>query len=153
MVRDARNILLLALGVTLAACTRSTLIHVYRNVPAEGWDQSDVLSFPLDTVRHGGVYNLSIGVRTTNLYPYQKLWIVVETALCNPDTAFADTLACTFVGDDGIKNGKGTDTQQYDFHLGQTLLQQGQSGTVSVRHIMRREVVPGVSDIGIRISK
>ncbi len=139
--------------LALVACTRSVVMHSYRNIPAEGWEQSDVLSFAVDTVRESGTLQMDIGVRTTNDYPYQKLWIAVDTELQNPDTAFTDTLACTFVDENGLRNGKGTDTYQYDFHLGEIELQKGQTGRFVVRHIMRREIIPGVCNIGVRLYK
>ena len=145
--------LLLAVCMAVSSCKRSTIMHFYCNVPVEGWDQSDVLAFPLDTVGEGGIYNLDIGVRTTNEYPYQKLWLAVDAELSNPDTVFNDTVDCVFADKSGVRSGSGTNMYQYDFSLGSVVLEKGQTGKFSVHHIMRREIIPGVSNIGLRLSK
>ncbi len=144
---------LLAACIMVFSCSRSTVMHSYRNVPVEGWDQSDALSFSLDTVREGGVFNVDVGVRTTNDYPYQKLWLAVVAELSNPDTVFADTVACVFADKNGVRSGNGTNMYQYDFNLGSVELEKGQTGKFVVHHIMRREIIPGVSNIGLRLSK
>ncbi len=154
-MKEARIKALCLVGICMAfvACSRSVLMHTYRHIPVEGWEQSDALSFAVDTIRDSETLQMDIGVRTTNDFPYQKLWIVVDTELQNPDTAFTDTLSCMFVDHNGLRNGKGTDTYQYDFHLGEIELQKGQTGRFVVRHIMRREIIPGVTDIGVRLYK
>lgn len=138
-------------ALTASACTRSTLMHSYCSIPVSGWEQSDRLTYDLDTVRDGGTYSVSLGVRTTSGYPYQKLWLAVDAELHSPDTTYTDTLVCSFVKSDGTRNGKGTDTYQYDFDFGTIDLKKGQSGRFTVHHIMQKEILPGVSDIGIKL--
>lgn len=142
-----------ALWLGVASCREGTVMHFYRETPVEGWDQSDALVYPIDTVKDGGVYKMEVGVRTTNGYPYQKLWLTISAELHNPDTAFADTLACGFVDAGGARDGSGTDTYQYRYDAGTVELRKGQSGTFRIQHIMRREILPGISDIGIRLSR
>ena len=110
-----------------------------------------MLTYDIDTVRQAGTYNLDVGVRTTNAFPYKKLWLVVEQHFTNPAMSRADTLACSFVNEEEDRNGKGTNTYQYTFSLGKIKLERQQTGKISIRHIMRREMIPGVSDIGINI--
>lgn len=141
------------IALALTACRRATVIHAYRDTPAGGWEQSDALVFPIDTLRESGTYDLSVGVRTTNGYPYARLWLVVDTRLANPDTAFADTLQCSFVDERGVRNGDGVDTYQYVFPLRRLTLSAGQSGDFRIHHIMRREILPGISDIGVRLAR
>ena len=107
----------------------------------------------MDTVKESGLYDINIGVRTTNDYPYQKLWLSIAAEFSNPDTVFTDTVACVFADKNGVRSGNGTDMYQYDFNLGDVNLQKGQTGRFTIHHIMRREIIPGVSNIGVRISK
>ncbi len=146
-------IMVAATAVCLFAlsCERTSMLHTYRHTPVNGWEQSDVLTYDIDTIRQAGTYNLDVGVRTTNAFPYKKLWLVVEQHFTNPAISRADTLACSFVNDEEDRNGKGTNTYQYTFGLGKIKLERQQTGKISIRHIMRREMIPGVSDIGINI--
>lgn len=152
MRRAKTELLWVVVGcMAVMACANRVVMHTYRNIPAEGWDQSDVLTFEVDTMRSSETVKMDIGVRTTNDYPYQKLWIVAETELHNPDTTFTDTVVCTFVDRNGVRNGKGTDTYQYNFHVGERQLNEGQCGRIMIHHIMRREIIPGICDIGVRL--
>lgn len=153
MATHRNNLLTTALAVMLvmASCQRGTVMHEYRNTPAGGWDQSDMLVYPLDTVKEAGEYNVDIGVRTTNMFPYKKLWLVVESELVNPDTTFADTLMCDFNEEGGVSARRGLNAYQFDFRLRTITLREGQSGKLVVHHIMRREILPGVSDVGVRL--
>lgn len=144
--------LCLVAALCVASCRDATVMHFYRETPVEGWDQSDALVYPIDTVQADGLYNMEVGVRTTNGYPYQKLWLTISAELHNPDTAFVDTLACGFVDAGGARDGSGTDTYQYCYNVGPVELRRGQTGAFKIQHIMRREILPGISDIGIRLS-
>ena len=145
--------LLLGALITASSCRRTTIMHTYRNTPVQGWEQSDRLAFRLDTVRESGLYAMRLGVRTTADYPYQKLWLVMETDLSHPDTTYSDTIVCTFVRSDGTREGSGTDTYQYNFDFADIMLHEGQTGRFVIHHIMQREILQGISDIGIRITR
>lgn len=112
-------IMVAATAVCLFAlsCERTSMLHTYRHTPVNGWEQSDVLTYDIDTIRQAGTYNLDVGVRTTNAFPYKKLWLVVEQHFTNPAMSRADTLACSFVNDEEDRNGKGTNTYQYTLAL------------------------------------
>ena len=153
MAKTVRLAILLSAACVLSiSCERAAILHVYRHTPSEGWEQSDVLTYNVDTIRHTGDYAFNVGVRTTNAYPYKKLWVIVEKQLSNPLLSEADTLVCNFVNSEEDRDGWGTNTYQYIFSLGKIHLEEGQTGKISIRHIMRREILPGVSDIGIKIS-
>ena len=49
--------------------------------------------------------------------------------------------------------GHGISTYQYNFHLTTLTLNEGDSLHIAVRHNMKREILPGISDIGIRLSQ
>ncbi len=142
-----------AVAVLCSACHRSTLLHQYRDVAAAGWEQSEMLQFTVDSVELGGVYTTDVGVRISNLYPYQRLWLAVDVQLANPDTAFTDTLACTFVNSQGSRPTTGAAGSHYNFHAFEVAMSQGQSAVFTVRHIMRREVLPGILSIGLRVKR
>lgn len=144
---------LLCMGLLLTACQQRTVYHTYRETPIEGWEQNDTILFHVDSIRHPGVYHMSIGLRTTAAYAYRTLWLLVESHWQNPGLRTRDTLVCHLTNNDGDLNGRGIDTYQYTYPLAPIRLRSGQTGTISVRHIMRRDILPGVSDIGVEITR
>ncbi len=153
MRRASAALLAAAASALAASCGRTTVLHCYRHTPAGGWEQSDALTYKVDTVRQGGVYKFDVGVRITSAFPYKQLWLVAERRFTNPPESEADTLACSFVDGGGNRNGSGTRAFQYVFRLGEITLAERQTGTVTVRHIMRREILPGITDIGVNIHR
>lgn len=143
----------LFLVAVLASCDKHTVYHSYIPTPVEGWEQNDTLAFNIDTIAEAGTYDLIVGVRTTTAYPFQSLYLLVEQQLRNPHKMSLDTLVCRLASSQGDKMGSGISTYQYIYPYKQEKLSAGQSGKIIIRHIMRREILPGVSDIGVSILK
>ena len=51
----------------------------------------------------------------------------------------------------GNVEGKGVSYYQYDFPLSTLRLEKGDSLALVVRHAMKREILPGISDVGIML--
>ena len=65
----------------------------------------------------------------------------------------SDTLSCKLVDADGTVQGEGVSFYQYRFHLCNMKLTQGDSLRVSIRHNMKREILPGIADVGVTLTK
>ena len=145
---------LLAICV-LAACDRRIVYDTYRQTPVEGWEHQDTLSYHIDTIPATGNYRLHLGIRTSTAhhYPFRNLYLVVKEYWNAPDTCLVDTLLCHLTDEDGDLDGAGTGFRQYTFPVSKLTLTEHSTGTISVRHIMRRTELTGVSDIGIRLEK
>ncbi|MEG1861313.1 MAG: gliding motility lipoprotein GldH [Bacteroidaceae bacterium] len=134
-------------------CQVSPNYHEYKPVPSEGWGQGDVISFPIDSILQDGDYVLTIGVRTTGAYPFQTLYLLVEQDFTNPIYISKDTLKCRILDVNGDRKNNGISVMQYAFPLRVNTMNRGQRGTITLRHIMRREILPGVADVGINLDK
>ena len=53
----------------------------------------------------------------------------------------------------GNSKGKGLSLQQYDFDIDEMQLEQGDSLHIRVAHNMKREILPGVVDLGFILIK
>jgi gliding motility-associated lipoprotein GldH len=53
----------------------------------------------------------------------------------------------------GNTRGQGINYYQYNFHIADVALIEGDSLRISIRHDMKREILPGISDIGIIMTK
>ncbi len=67
---------------------------------------------------------------------------------------FQDTITCNIIDDNGSLVGKRgiSNTEIMRFTTGLNI-NRGDSLYVTVRHIMSREQLPGISDVGIRLTK
>ena len=141
------------LTVLLCGCERKeTVCFSYCHTPMEGWEQHCVLSYKIDTVRQAGDYNMQICLRTTLAYPFRSLWLLVKTQLDNPSMNREDTVTCVLTDKLGHPYGHGLSIYQNDFPMDKIKLARGQYGTITVSHIMRRNILPGISDIGVVVS-
>jgi len=66
---------------------------------------------------------------------------------------YADTLYCSLTDREGDVSGKGVSVYQYTFPVDTFQLHRGARGTITIHHIMRRNLLPGVSDVGIRLER
>lgn len=139
------------MAVVAAACIRNTVLHHYEPIDENGWNRTDTLQYELPSIPKTGDYQISIGLRYDEQYPYQGLWIVAETFLNNPIAHRRDTLFFQTADEDGQFIGKGVTLLQADTLLTTLHLQEGQNGRIRLRHIMQRETLPGIRDVGVKV--
>jgi gliding motility-associated lipoprotein GldH len=142
------------LPLLLSGCNRQkSVCYSYRSTPIEGWEQHNVLTFKLDTVQESGTYTVHVSLRTTNAYPFQSLWLLVKTQLAKPEWEKQDTLVCVLTDKQGNHSGSGISFYQNNYLLTHLNLHRGQSGSITIGHIMRRNILPGISDVGVMVRK
>ena len=64
-----------------------------------------------------------------------------------------DTLLCQLINQHGENKGQGISYYQYNFPINIYKINRGDSIHIAIRHDMKREILPGVSDIGVKITK
>lgn len=142
--------LLASLGAGSCSNEPSALVYEYQPVSFEGWSKTDTVVIELPEVAQTGWCRAQVGVRTNTAYPYRNIWLGVCQTLHHPDTVFLDTVTCPVMLDSDLgKNGISLFLTECD--LPERLYQAGQSGTIRIFHILRREEVPGVGQVGIEI--
>ena len=141
------------LTITLSACNTRTVYNSYAHTPIGGWEKNDALSFGIPPVKQGGEYREDIGLRINNAFPFMSLCIIVEQTVFPSEITYSDTLNCHLINENGEARGHGISHYQYSFHLTNLNLQQGDSIHVTVKHNMKREILPGIADLGVKLSK
>lgn len=146
---------LTALAGIMTGCEDKPLAFNYCPTPVEGWEPGDTLKFHVDTVKTAGTYRIDLGVRTSSStpYPFQSLWLVVRQHWHNPNRELCDTVMFKLTNQRGDPNGHGVTIYQYDMPWQQQQIAAGASVDISISHIMRREILPGIADVGIRVQK
>ena len=136
-----------------AACDRKTVYDWYIHTPQSGWEKNDTIIFAIDSLAQSGEYVEEIGVRTSTLYPFQSLVLVVQQTV-RPSGIVLDTvLNCKLTDDNGQSQGAGIGYRQFSFPLKTVRIEAGDTLHVAVRHNMKREILPGVSDIGFKLMR
>lgn len=138
-------------ALALPACDGGVVYDEYRPTQIEGWEKNDTLVFDVARLRHGGRYRQEIGLRINALYPFTRLSLLVEQTIEPGHRLAVDTLDCRLYDDKGNVLGDGVSYFQYNFMLSEVDLREGDSLHVCVRHIMKREILPGISDIGLKM--
>lgn len=144
-----RILLLFITSATFAGCGGpGNDYSEYRNLPADGWRYGDTLRFlpsHPDSVAAG---RLAIGVRHSNDFRYKTLWLEVTTE--NPaGKRRVDTLAIHLADDFGRWRSQGLGAS---FQLADTIpspITHRSGSPVKVRHIMRADTLPGITQLGI----
>ena len=144
--------MILTVAMTMVSCNRKTVYDRYLPTSDDGWEKCDTLTFCIPAVKENGTYKEEIGLRITDSYPFTKLCLIVEQTVMPAEVTRCDTLYCRLIDDDGKVKGRGLSHYQYKFHLTSIALAQGDSLCVNIRHNMRREILPGISDVGMRLT-
>lgn len=135
--------------IAFVACTERAAYKSYHTVSIDGWDAADSIVFSIDSLPKRGTFIPTIGLRSSaaEAYEFRTLYLEVKQRW-QGSSLRCDTLACELREDRGEMDGKGTFYYQYEFPLKKVSLQAGQSGRIVIRHIMRKEILSGISDIG-----
>jgi gliding motility-associated lipoprotein GldH len=139
--------------IVMAACGGSVVYDEYQHTAVSGWEKIDSLMFGVPRVTAPGTYDLNLGLRINGLYPFLKLTLIVDQTVFPSRVTTSDTLNCSLIDKHGNPETKGISSYQYTFPVKKVVLQSGDSLHISVRHDMKREVMPGISDVGIIIKK
>ena len=149
----SRQLLFPLIALSLSACTGGTVYHSYKPLPQAGWDRCDTVRFDLPEAERDIDGTLFIGLRTTANIRYRDVVLAVEQHLDAPFAYRCDTVRYPLADAEGFALSPGVNHHQYESQQVPFHLQKGQSGSVRIRHLMRHEVVPGITEVGIRVSK
>lgn len=155
---------LLIIGVTVAcfllsSCKDSLVYDQFAHTPIAGWEKNDTLTFDIPPLASNGYYQEQLGLRITGAYPFMGLTLIVEQTIY-PDEhkksekiEKVDTIQCNLIDKNGVTKGQGISYFQYNFPINVYRMNENDSIHVTVRHDMKREILPGISDIGLKLSR
>ena len=135
----------------LTACDQKAVYYHYEQTPLTGWDKNDTLSFVIGPLSVSGHYMEEVGLRISGEYPFTGLNLIVEQRNKSKQLLRVDTLVCNLINEQGNAKGRGVSQFQYLFPLSTMDLQEGDELFVTIRHDMKRDILPGISDVGLRL--
>ena len=151
-----------ALTATVAgavSCSDSRTYDHYKSVPLQGWLRNDTLVFDVPR-QWEGTYQLDLGIRAAQTYPYRSISMLMQRKVikCRHrkklETLYHDTINCEIITDKGVLAGQDGISSTEILHPVTTFhLNRNDSLHITVHHIMSRDAVPGISDIGLRMER
>lgn len=123
----------------------------YHSLDDEGWRYGELLRYefmPEDSIVTG---DLALSLRHTNDYIYSNIFL--EVTIADSLSTVRDTLAITLADDFGRWNGRGIGT---DFRISDTIakgITYRRPVAISVRHIMRDEILKDIEQVGISFTE
>ncbi|MCD8202488.1 MAG: gliding motility lipoprotein GldH, partial [Prevotella sp.] len=106
-----------AMMTITVSCDEDTVYDSYVATSVMGWEKNEVLTFDVPHAERSGTYNIGIGLRTTEAFPFTSLSLVVEQTILPAKKTLTDTLDCVLADESGNILGKGVNCYQYDFSL------------------------------------
>ena len=147
------TVVLLTMVWLLSACRPRTVYYQYKHTQPSGWEKNDTLSFVIGPITASDNYKQEIGLRINGAYPFMSLQLIVEQQLLTSGKLRADTLTCSLIDLQGTPLGDGVSHYQYLLPLNSLMLHQKERLRVAIRHNMKREILPGITDVGIRLTR
>lgn len=156
MKRSKLTVLLtlaVALFLTMDSCKRKTVYHHYEHTSTSGWEKNDTLCFTVGPTGRSTTFHEEIGLRINGFYPFMSLCLVIDQATIPGHLMRRDTLNCSLIDNRGNVKGQGISYFQYQFHLTDITLSATDTLLVYVRHNMKREILPGIADVGLMLKE
>ena len=152
-------IALMVITMGAASCSDPRTYDRYESVSLQGWSRKDTLTFDIPRQWEGN-YQLDLCLRAAQTYPYRNISMIIERKVIyyrqrkKREKTYNDTINCEIVNDKGILAGqKGITSTEIRQAMSSFRLNRNDSMHVTIYHIMSRESLPGISDVGIRLLK
>lgn len=152
-------IALIAIVIGASACNDPRSYNQYKGVRIEGWTREDSIVFDIPR-QWEGKYNLQLGIRANQNYPFKNITLIVESAIINfknkrkQINIVRDTMNCKLVLDNGLMAGKNGVSYSESLHnIRRINLHRNDSLHIKIYHVMDKSELPGISDIGLRMVK
>lgn len=153
-MRNKAILLALAMvALITTACHHGVIYNHYEHVDNDGWERTDTMHFYIPRVAESGIYRQQVMLRTNNSLPFQTVNIVVEQDIYPRGEKKRKRIDCRLVEENGHVTGQGISCYQYTFDLDKAELYEGDSLHIYVMHHMKRETMPGITDVGILVAK
>ncbi|MBR1410205.1 MAG: gliding motility lipoprotein GldH [Prevotella sp.] len=152
-MRNKSFIIVLAMvALMISACHRGVIYSHYEHVDNDGWERNDTIHFYIPSVKKSGVYHKQLMLRTDNSLPFLGISVIVEQEVYPRGQRLRKNLDCPLVEKNGRVMGNGISCYQYTFDVDSVELFEGDSLHVFVIQNMKREPMPGITDVGILVS-
>lgn len=146
--------LLLTVAWSMTSCSRQQTVYAnYVPIDDTTWEKTDTVTFDVPPVKAAGTYQEKLGLRLADDFPFLALSMDIEIQVQPKGILHSSQHKFSVIDQGGNPKGEGLSLQQYTFDLGDLELEEGDSLHISMAHNMKREILPGVVDLGIILIK
>ena len=146
--------LLLTVAWSMTSCSRQQTVYAnYAPIDDTTWEKTDTITFDVPPVKAAGTYQEKLGLRLADDFPFLALSMDIEIQVQPKGILHSSQHKFSVIDLGGNPKGKGLSLQQYTFDLGDLELEEGDSLHISMAHNMKREILPGIVDLGIILIK
>lgn len=117
----------------------------------DGWSRNDTIAFELPPANFEGRHAVDTEIRSAHQFPYRRVYLIRELSLQSPIKIHKDTICIETGSGEPLAKGKGVTMKAYSHSDTTLVLRKGQKGNMKLYHIMSREVLPHITDIGIKV--
>jgi len=140
-----------ALSVILS-CSDRKVFDKFQTVSNSSWNKADEYFFKFNIDDNAVGYDLSVQLRNSNLYPYQNIWLLCSQL--KGDAIETDTIQYFLADDFGRWTGNGVSIFQSLIPMRSNyFFPDTGMYSINIRHGMRDEILYGVEDVGLLITK
>lgn len=148
-----RGLLLACLCFFCISCGETSLYEQYLPIEGHHWEKDKEYFFTFEITDTSIPYDLAVEIRNNNLYPYQNIWLFALEEQPSGEMR-RDTIECMLADDYGKWLGTGISLYQSSFPLHtQYRFKEEGTYTIGFRQGMRNDRLPGIQNIGLRITK
>ncbi len=135
------------------SCDTNTPYYHYAHTPIDGWEKNDTLRYDVQPLKKGGEHQITVALRLNGAYPFRKLYLIMEQDIYPRLQYKTDTICFDVTSKEGRFTGNGISYYQYTVPVGREQFMENDSIHITIRHAMKRDILPGISDIGIKLER
>lgn len=142
------------LALVLVGCNQNVLVSHYETLPNQEWVADSVVSFSFDVTDTLAHYEMVINVRHADDFPYQNIWLF--TRLYSDSLCLASDTLNYYLADlrgQWLGNGFGRLRDMPMLYKQNVRFAASGNYRIEVQHAMREDVLKGVNDVGLTITK
>lgn len=135
------------------SCDTNTPYYHYAHTPIDGWEKNDTLRYDVQPLKKGGEHQITVALRLNGAYPFRKLYLIMEQDIYPRLQYKTDTICFDVTSKEGRFTGNGISYYQYTVPVCREHFMENDSIHITIRHAMKRDILPGISDIGIKLER
>jgi len=146
------SVFLLIIG-GIVSCSHKEIFFEYHSFAKAEWSRDNPAVFNVKIDDNSKPYNVSVEIRNNNDYPFSNIWLFIDYKA--PDGNHrTDTLGADLADIYGKWYGKGLSLYNLSIPYETFVLFPDTGDYVySIRQGMREDLLKGISDIGLKVSK
>ena len=145
-------VVIVSVFLGLTSCDNSRVYESWKDMPTLVWHKDSAYITVFNIEDTTSLYNMNVGVRNNNLYPYRNMWLMINIA--GPEAfSYQDTVRIDMADNTGRWYGERSAslyTYVAPLYKGISLPKSGEY-TFSIKHGMRKEKLGGVASLGFRV--